>query len=161
MHFNNQTSERCESFQRIVEEWSDLINWRVRVSTGQEHGHKKVYTPSVLAIVGKFDNYNADYVNLINHAAVLSSHIVIGILGNSTLIQNKKVCLESHRYVNKVHIIKDDDIHRFLIVSRPHYYLNKLLRDSDIVEAEKMVDEKIGTKLISIQYVNGRLFKHE
>jgi len=154
-------TDRDTSYYIILKYWSALIRWRADVD---------FYDPNsiVVATNGCFDIVHAGHIHMLKGARALGDYLVVGLNGDESVRRlkgpsrpindenNRKIVLDSIRYVDFTHIFNESRASTFLRVARPHIYVKS--RDyslNTMDQGERNVLKELGTKIVSSDMVPG------
>lgn len=152
-------TNKCQSFNLILNKWSDLIRWRsfIRVIGGK-----------VVATNGCFDILHVGHIKMLEKAASLGTHLVVGLNSDSSVKvlkgptrpvnpqEHRQIVLRALRCVSYVHIFDDPDCSTFLRTVEPHVYVKAGdYTLENMHKGEKAVLDEFGTEIVFTKFVNG------
>jgi rfaE bifunctional protein nucleotidyltransferase chain/domain len=153
--------DRDSNFFIILKQWASLIRWRSMIKL--EHPNARVVSTN-----GCFDILHAGHIHMLKKAASYGDFLIVGLNGDSSIRalkgpkrpinneQNRKIVLESIRYVDFVHIFYTQRANIFLQVAEPHIYIkSKDYNLNNMDPSEKAILNKLGTKIEFIDIVRG------
>lgn len=151
----------CDSWNTILEDWSDLIRLRSFI---------KVTEPDAIIVAtnGCFDILHSAHCMMLKEATFLGDYLFVGLNSDGSVRKlkgpkrpinkqaDRKILLESLRFVDKVHIFNEDNAAKFLLVAEPHFYVKAGDYSLDTMhKGEKEVLEKMGTTIIFTKFIPG------